>query len=166
MQLPSTTQYYMETIPVEMNDIYFENGNQTFDVAYSLYNNTNVDPSAQSKDAVQVDASRMSEIFRETVTDAEGRVLATLNDPYEANQGRTVAIKNTGEATYRGTLLGELNGNNYFYNKLTNKWESFTAPETFEFDETDNTTYGLTNGTITTLHKTSVNTKTQGILKT
>ena len=122
---------------------------QTFKSAYSIYGNMNM-----SEDATVVSA--YSQHFTDTTVKETGKNLLSLfvdvvkdeNGNYIAKtDGTTVAISNTGKAAYLGTLLGELEGDYYYYDQASQEWASFTSEATYKFDAYDihdNTpTYGL-----------------------
>ena len=129
------------------NDIYINDAG-TLDMAYSIYGQTNVDPSADNISALQYDVneSNMQRVFENIVQDAQGRWIPVAIDP---TVDKTIAIQKHGEATIYGGLLGKVGNDYYYFNMATQKWESFTNATTYEFKKPDvSADYGLTNGEV------------------
>ena len=88
----------------------------------------------------------MKRIFKNVVFQ-NGRWIATLSNS-ENNTVQTVAINHQGEAAMRGTLVGKIANDFYYYNMNTGKWTSLTNATTYDFDIANTDNYGLTGGTI------------------
>ena len=101
------------------SDIY-TNGN--INMAYSLYGHAQgtIDNNVES---LQKTAGEIGNIFAE--------VDAVSGIPIVNDDG-TVHILTTGEAAYLGTLMGEKDGDYYFYNRFDRAWQSFTTDTTYD----------------------------------
>ncbi|HNZ67654.1 MAG TPA: hypothetical protein PKM32_09795, partial [Planctomycetota bacterium] len=169
------------------NDLYFvktmPDASGTLNIAYSIFGQSNVNPSSASVEAIQLNyrEATLRRNFQFVEEDAQGRYsaqfsspsLTTKRDPYtnallyetvkDVENGRTIAIKYTGEVAYSGTLIGKVGNDYYFYNisKINPEngfgtWVSFTNTTPFNFkfwiDEEQNQInpgFGLDFGIVT-----------------
>ncbi|HRU52844.1 MAG TPA: hypothetical protein P5543_11720, partial [Planctomycetota bacterium] len=123
-----------------------------FHVAYSIYGQSNINPGEKSIEPTQFKTTtdNVKRIFADTMESVSGVILPVLSNVDK----RTIRILPTGEAAIKGTLIGKI-GNDYFYYNMANtfgngigKWMSFTNDAIFNFNKTA-TNYGLTGGNVT-----------------
>jgi predicted outer membrane repeat protein len=125
----------------EAKDIDFINavGNApTFNVAYSIYGASSHNISNNSIEAYQYQLNQLGEVF------------VLNNNQLELTDSNTLAIINTEQVAYKGTLIGKIGTDYYFYHQTNNQWQSFSIDTTYNFN-TIAPTYGLTNGTVITV---------------
>ncbi|HRU52781.1 MAG TPA: hypothetical protein P5543_11400, partial [Planctomycetota bacterium] len=125
----------------------------TWNVAYTIYSKSNIVVSEPSFESIQLKTNQegVKRIFVgvKTVTvDSVDLYAPYLYDGTEtAGKGYTIEIKKTGEAGYRGTLIGRIGQDYFYHNQDTDFWTSFTSTDTYQFNLAK-TKYGLTDGTV------------------
>jgi len=141
---------YGNYVNTDAQDIHFENNRGTLYVVYSILGKSNVQPysSNMMEDfSLKTNETNMKRIFQNVMQDSSNRWIAQL-EYSENNTVQTVAINHQGEAAIRGTLVGKINNDFYYYNMNTGRWTSLTNSTTYLFNENNTDNYGLTGGTI------------------
>ncbi|HON45717.1 MAG TPA: hypothetical protein PLR86_10280, partial [Planctomycetota bacterium] len=138
------------------NDVFIHGTEfEQWNVVHSIFGYSNLEFSQKSYEAIQliVKESTVKRIFTNVTLKNGVYVPVFTVDPNLLYKG-TLDIQKHGEAAYKGTLIGtlEIQGvTHYFYYKqnmsIASKgtWVSLTTDQTFDFDVTETTHYGLTH---------------------
>ncbi|HON45620.1 MAG TPA: hypothetical protein PLR86_09795, partial [Planctomycetota bacterium] len=112
---------------------------QTFYTAYSIFGYSNVLPdSSTMRETWQLNTNETNvrRIFK-NVSIVNGRAIAQLTSHNVVDMTNyTIALNETGDAAIKGTLVGKIGNDYYFYNRQNGYWHSLTAGQGNAFDAT------------------------------
>ncbi|HON46016.1 MAG TPA: hypothetical protein PLR86_11785, partial [Planctomycetota bacterium] len=126
----------------DANDLYLDSAN--LHAIHSVYGTMTQGTLATDINNTQLTTTQenVESVFT-TVTTSNNRYLPQLSE-----DGKTIAIQASGAGAYSGTLIGQKDGEYFWYDyQLSKSWHSIASDATYEFDRTDTVTYGLIDDT-------------------